>query len=154
MRTIYDTGLLKADYGYSFFMDHRLNMAVTGGLYVIPITLGVENQITGEQSKTNISAPLPLVGVSFDFAISPKWFLRQHLEIFYLDFGDFQGGIVDSAIAVEYKGWERWGVGAAIDAFRMNVKPESENGDLPGVDFIGHLKLNFIGLELYGTYQF
>ena len=141
VKTSYDTGLLKADHGYSFFMDERFNLAVSGDLFVVPISLGVENKVSGEFNKTDTTAPLPVVGASFDFAISPRWFLRQNLELFYLEYGDLTGGIVDSSLAVEYMGWKHWGLGAAINILRLAVKSESEDEDLPGVDFIGHMKV-------------
>jgi len=152
--TFYDTGILNVDYAYSFFIDDRFNLAASGGIFVLPIELGVANRTSGESTKTDITAPLPVVGISFDFAVSPKWMLRQSLKIFYLKLGDFTGGIVDTTFAVEWNVWKNWGFGAALNAFRLAIKSESDDEDVPGVDFIGDLKLDYTGVMLYTRYRF
>ena len=154
VNTSYDLGILKSDYGYSFFMDDRFNLSVSGGLFVVPIKLVVENQGTGEASKTDITAPLPVFGVGFDFAISPKWFLKQNLQVFFLELGDFKGGILDTSLEVEWRVWENWGFGASVESLRLAVKSQSEKEDVPGIDFIGDIKLNYLGLALYARYRF
>jgi len=154
INTFYNTSILKANYAYSIFMDDRFNMAFAGGLFVMPIEIGLDNTSTGESTKTEITAPLPVVGFSFDFAISPKWLLRQRVELLYLKYGDFTGSILDTNIGVEWNAWENWGFGAAIDNFHLGIESESDNEDIPGVDFVGRIKLSYTGLMLYTKYRF
>jgi hypothetical protein len=154
VNSFYNTGILKTDYAYSFFMDDRFNLAVSGGLFVMPIEIGLDNITTGESTRTDITAPLPVVGFSFDFAISPKWLLKQRVELLYLKFGDFTGSILSSNFGVEWNVWENWGFGAAIDSFALGIESESDNEDVPGVDFVGRIKLNYTGLMLYTKYRF
>ena len=154
VNTFYDTTILKTDYAYSFFMDDRFNLAVSGGLFVMPIEIGLDNTSNGESTRTDITAPLPVVGFSFDYAISPKWLLRQRMELLYLKYGDFTGSILDTNIGVEWNVWENWGFGAAIDNFHLSIESESYNEDIPGVDFVGRIKLSYTGLMLYTKYRF
>jgi hypothetical protein len=154
VNTYYNTGILKADYGYSFFMDERFNLAVSGGLFVMPIEIGIDNTTTGDSTRTAITAPLPVVGFSFDFALSPKWMLKQRMELLYLKYGNFTGAILDANFAVEWNVWEHWGFGAQIDSFRMGIEAHNDNEDVPGVDFTGSIKMNYTGLGLYTRYRF
>ena len=154
VNTFYNTGILKADYAYSFFMDERFNLAVSGGLFVMPIELGVSATFGPESYETSITAPLPVVGFAMDFAVSPKWILKQSFEIFYLEVGDFTGGIADARFAVEWNVWKHWGFGAVLDSFRLTIESKSEDEDIPGVDFIGNIKMSYIGLGLYARYRF
>jgi len=154
INTFYNTSILKAKYAYSLFMDDRFNLAVSGGLFVMPIEIGLDNTSTGESTRTGITAPLPVAGFSFDFALSPKWILKQHVELLYLKYGDFTGTILDTNFGVEWNAWENWGFGAAIDNFRLGIESESDNEDIPGIDFVGSIKLNYTGLMLYTKYRF
>lgn len=153
VNTTYNTGYLKADYSYSFFMDDRFNLAVSGGLYVMPIKLSVDAAGVGEE-ETNITAPLPVVGLNFDFAFSPKWILRQNIDFFYLEIGNYKGAIADFNIAIEWNVWEHWGFGAGVDSFRLGIEAQDEGEDVPGVDFAGSIKTNYLGLMLYVKYRF
>ena len=121
---------------------------------MVPIELGVDNQNTGESTKTDSTAPLPVVGFSFDFAVSPKWIVKQSFDLFYFELGDFTGGIVDTTLAVEWNVWDHWGFGAAIDTFRLVIQSDSADEDVPGVDFVGDIKLDYSGLMLYTRYRF
>jgi hypothetical protein len=152
--TVYNTDILKLDYAYSFFMDERFNLAVSGGLFVMPIEFEIRASPGGETSQTEITAPLPVVGFNFDYAISPKWILKQSLELFYLEYGNYRGGIFDSRFNVEWNVWEHWGFGAGLESFRMAVEATDADEDVPGVNFIGKIKTSYIGLSLYARYRF
>jgi len=154
VNTTYDTDILKADYAYSFFMDERFNLAVSGGLFIMPIEIGISASPGGESTQTKITAPLPVVGFSFDFAISPKWMLKQTTEVFYLEIGDYTGGIANTRFSVEWNVWEHWGFGATLESFRMGLESKSADEDVPGVDFIGSVKMSYTGLGLYARYRF
>jgi hypothetical protein len=154
VNTVYNTDIFKFDYGYSFFMDERFNLAVSAGLFVMPIELGISASPGGETTQTDITAPLPVVGFGFDFAVSPKWILKQSFELFYLEIGDYRGGIFDSRFLVEWNVWEHWGFGAGLDTTRFVVEATSQDEDVPGVDFIGSIKMSYFGLMLYAKYRF
>ncbi len=154
VKTSYDTSIIKADYGYSFFIDERINLAASGGIYVIPIELGIKNVNTGERSDTSISAPLPTLGMSLELALSPKWLLRQNYDLFYLKIGSYSGNIFATKLAVEWNVWEHWGFGASLDTFSLDVESRKEDESVPGVDFIGDIQISFRGLMLYTRYRF
>lgn len=155
LTTTYNTSIIKADYAYSFFMDERFNLAVSGGLFIMPIELGVSIDSGGsfESSETNITAPLPVIGLSMDFAFSPKWVLKQNFQWFYLEIDNFTGAISDVNIALEWNVWKHWGFGLGLDSFRMQVEA-ADDSTAPGVDFVGNIKMNYAGVMLYARYRF
>jgi hypothetical protein len=61
------------------------------GLYVMPIDVGIKATGTGA-SEEKFTAPLPTLALYFDIALTPKLFLRQGIEAFYLEAGNFRGG--------------------------------------------------------------
>ena len=152
VKTTYNTGIIKADYAYSFFMDDRFNLAVSGGIFFMPIELGISASGVGSET-TSITAPLPTFGLSADFALSPKWILKQRLELFYLEIGDYRGAILDTNVMLEWNVWEHWGFGAGFDSFRVQVEARDED-EIPGVDFVGSIKWSYTGLMLYVKYRF
>ena len=96
---------------------------------------------------TFVVSRLPVVSLGFDFAITPKWFVRQQLDLFYLEYGDFEGSISDFNIALEYLPWKHVGFGLGLDALRVRV--EAEGSDYPGVDFKGAVEFDYFGAQLY-----
>jgi len=92
IRTELDVDVYRVGYSYSFFQDDRFDLAVATGLYVIPLRFQLDAEgLSDVFVSESITAPLPLIGLRVDVAITPKWFLRSSYDWFYLEFGDFRG---------------------------------------------------------------
>jgi len=147
----FNFSIISAKYTYSLFQDDRFNFGLGIGAYVMPIEFKISEGNLGKVQES-FTAPLPVVGVRFDFAVTPKFFLRQNLDLLYLEIGSFRGAILDVGLGAEYKIWKHFGVGAEYDAFRIGVEAEDE--DYPGVDFFGKLTFSYNALLLYGKVYF
>lgn len=142
-----DIQIYKASYNYSFFQDERVNLAAGIGVFVMPIEYGVDASGIGN-TEEDITAPLPVIGLRADFALTPKWFLRASTDLFYLKVGDFKGSVLSTSTAVEYKPWKNFGFGLAANSFRLGI--EAEGNDYPNIDFVGSINFDYVGLMLYG----
>jgi hypothetical protein len=153
VETTFNFQIYRAAYSYSFFQDDRMDLAASIGLFVMPIKFELSASGRGsKQGDFNFTAPLPVLGLRGDFAITPRWMLRTNLDFFYLEYQSFKGALVDTRIAVEYNPWEHFGFGLGWDNFR--VKLEAKDKDYPGVDFQGVVKSQFMGVQLYARYFF
>lgn len=142
--------IIKLKYEYSFVLDDRLDLNLGLGLFIMPIEFGVQAVVSGVGStkmEEDITAPLPVGSIGFDFAITPKWFIRQQMELFYLEIGDFSGSIASTSFALEYLPWKHVGFGLGLDAMRVGV--EANGSDYPGVDFKGSIEFDYFGAQLY-----
>jgi hypothetical protein len=149
VNTALDLDVIKASYSYSFFQDDRFDLAIAGGLYVLPIKFDLSaSGIANANVTESITAPLPVFGIRADFILTPKWYLRNNLDMFYLEIGEYKGGIVDAKIAMEYKASEHVGVGLRGQAFNLIVE-STKSTNVPGVDFNGAFNFSTFGLMLY-----
>jgi hypothetical protein len=153
VESFFDFDIYQLAYSYSFFQDDRIDLAGSLGLYVMPIDFGFNAtgliSVGGSESFT---APLPVLGVRIDFAITPKWYFRSGLEVFYLEIGEFAGSILDANVAIEYLPWKHFGFGLGFDS--LNVKVEADGDDYPGIDFKGEVNFHYTGLQLYAKLYF
>ena len=142
---------------YSFFKDKRLDLAVGGGLYVMPVEfdLTVKNPASAAiaQTSESITASLPTFNLRSDVAITPRWFLRSRAQLFYLEISNFSGGISDFSVGVEYLPFRNVGFGLQARSFTAAVEAEGEE-DVPGVDFLGRFEYDFLGAMLYLKFFF
>jgi hypothetical protein len=76
VNTSLDIDIYRIGYSYSFFQDDRIDLALSAGAFVLPIKFDItaEGMLDGSESES-ITAPLPVIGLRADFAITPKWFL-------------------------------------------------------------------------------
>jgi hypothetical protein len=140
--------VFQAGYAYSFLKDDRMNLAVGGGLYVMPIEFSLTAGGKGLVVDEDITAPLPVLKLSGDFLFTPRWLFKLGVDLFYLEISEFKGSIFDAFLAVEYNAWKHVGFGLAADFFSAEVEAEKEDA-WPGVDFIGNINFEVSGLLLY-----
>jgi hypothetical protein len=150
--SLFDLKIIRGAYSYSLFQDNRFDLGLSVGAYVAPIKIRLSSSSSGAVEEESITAPLPVLGLRFDFAITPKLFLKQNIDVFYFQYENFQGGLFDAKVGLEYNIWKYVGVGIAYEYFRLQVKAESDN--YPGIDMVGKIQFNYGGLLLYGKVYF
>jgi hypothetical protein len=146
--TTFDLDVFRLSYSYSFFQDDRMDLAFAIGAYIVPVNFDLKAQgLVNVVESESITAPLPVVGLRFDFALTPKWFLRNSLDIFYLEIDDFRGGITDVKIRLEYDAFKNVGFGLSAEYFWLLI--EGEDTVYPGVDFEGTFEYQNLGILAY-----
>jgi hypothetical protein len=147
IESLFDYDLIKVKYAYSLMLDDRVDFFLGGGLYVLPIKFGLGEQ--GEDfTQEDVTAPLPVFTLGFNFALSEKWFLRQDIDFLYLNIMDVKGGIVDINFAVDRRLTKNLALGLGFEVMRINVEASTES-DYPGLDFDGEFGFGYTGVQLY-----
>jgi hypothetical protein len=145
--SIFNVDILKVRYDYSALLDKRINLEVGGGLYVMPMRFGF-GEIDEERTEESITAPLPVLSISFNFVLSPKWRLRQSLDFLFLRIKNFEGSVVDLNLALETLLTQRFGIGFGVEALDIEIKADSDTA-YPGVDFVGSVGFAYTGVQFY-----
>jgi hypothetical protein len=149
-QTVFDFDIYKLMYEYSVVFDKSIDLNLGVGLFITPIKIGYAGTINGVGStrvEEDITAPLPVIGAGIDYAITPKWFIRQQLNLFYLEISNYKGGIANLQLALEWLPWKHFGFGLGVESMRVEI--EAENSDVPGVDFRGNIGFSYFGAQFY-----
>ncbi len=148
VNSFFDLDIYEVAYSYSFFQDDRIDLAAGLGLYIMPIDFGLNaTGLVNEEGSARFTAPLPVLGLRMDFALTPKWFIRTGSQIFYLEYENFTGSVLEFRAALEYNPWKHVGIGLGFDS--LGVKVEADGQDYPEIDFKGNVEFNYVGLQLY-----
>ncbi|MDX2444867.1 MAG: hypothetical protein QNK30_13810 [Bacteroidales bacterium] len=141
----------KVNYDFNFYMDKRVKLGFTVGLFIMPINFSLTAMGFSEGSAYFV-APLPVLGIQSNFAITPKIFLRQNIQILYLEISNFKGNILDFNARIEYNVWKHIGFGLGINSHRMSISGVKDGENL--LDFDGSLKTGYTGLLFFAKYYF
>ena len=160
--TDFNITLARLTWGYNFWADPRKTFAVKAGIHWLDTALTLQlsgdlivdgNPVHVEPTipiieDANLGVPLPHVGMSFAYAVTPK--LGLHLEGigFALGYENYNGKLIELIADVQYWPWRNVGVGAGYRFFGFGV----EDKDIDGLD--GQLKYNYHGPSLYITAGF
>ena len=139
-------------YTYSFFQDDRFDLGASFGFHITDIGLKVSVSATGTAEEQKITAPLPVLGLRGTFALTPKLFLKQSIEFFYLEIDTFRGLLTDINLALEYNVWKRVGLGLGYNTLRLDIEAEAE--DYPQIDLKGNIAFTYGGILFYGKLYF
>ena len=154
LKSKYDMDIFQLSYSYSFLHDDRLDFAGIVGLYIMPISFGLD--VTGlidEQADQSFTAPLPALGLRFDILLAPKWYFRNSAQMFYIEYDTYTGSLTSARTAIEYNPWKHVGLGFGLDSLRMSLQADDPDS-IPGFDLRGNIDFGYIGLYLYGRVFF
>jgi len=145
----FDLDIYQIAYSYSFFQDDRIDMAVIGGFYIMPMDIGIHSKgLINEDRTEKFIAPLPVIGLRTDFAITPKLFLRSSSQVFYVKYNQFFGRLIENNLAIEYLMFKNFGMGLGYSMFRLRI--ESDGEDYPAIDLKGNVEFEYSALMIYG----
>ncbi len=136
--------IAKAAYTFAPVIKERGFVGLTAGLYVAQTMLSLSEATLGTAQTEDLTAPLPVIGVRGQYAITDRIKLRGALEVFGIDTGDVSGHLNDFNIAADYGFGKRFAVGLAYNDVAMNIDA-SEGGS----GFSGALDWGYSGWLLY-----
>jgi len=144
-----DIDIVKTAYTFAPIVKDRGYFGVTAGLYVSQNQLSLSEPTLGRAESEDLTAPLPVIGVRGEYAITDRLTFRGALEVFGIDTGDVSGHLDDLYVATDYGFGDRFAVGVAYNDVSMDITAdEGEDG------FRGALDWGYDGWLLYFNVEF
>jgi len=121
---------------------HELGVGI--GLHVMPIGIYVEDatlegpdgEVTSDFERQNLSvtAPLPDIGLYYNWAPTSKWFFSTEVDFLYIAIGDYKGWLWDINAGVKYQIVDFFGVGVNYEYYSVDLEVDTGNdhGDWQG----------------------
>jgi len=148
VKTDFDVSVLRGSYAYSFFKNEHFDLGVAGGLYGLKIKFKMDSDVLGKVEETDFTVPLPVVGLRGNFALTPKWFIRQSVDYFYINIGDYEGQLVDLNVALEWNALKHLGLGVGYNYALMDIKYSGSD------DFLEEINMSYGGVLLFAKLYF
>ena len=145
LSSFFNVDVYSLSYSYSLIHDEKKELAFNVGLQFQDIEMGISGNLGPGliAEETDVVAPLPTFGVTFDYAISDKWIFTSLVGVFALeiDLGDdttFSGEILQINTGVAYKAFKNVAFALQYNYFRVDV-------DVDDPDWMGSLKYEYRG---------
>jgi hypothetical protein len=144
-------------YTYSFMNEKKYEFGASLGVHWYTMELSVLgsaslNDLDADFSvSVDAEAPMPLLGLFFDYYFTPKWSAALHGQFFALDLDDdtfsFSGTLTNLRLSTEYWVFNNLGLGVALNWFKLDV-------DLDDSDWKGSVDYEYWGPQIYATIRF
>ena len=150
VKTDFDMTILRASYAWSFFKNEHFDLGLAGGLYGLKVDFEIKQKGLGGSGKeeTDFMFPLPVIGLRGNFALTPEWFIRQSFDYFYVNWGDYEGYLIDLLAAVEWNTFKYLGLGVGYNYVQMNLDYSGSD------DFLSEIDLNNGGVLAFAKLYF
>ena len=139
--SFFNTNILRVGYTYSFLLDETKELAVGVGFHVTDLAMGISDEEDSSEFS-DVTAPLPVLGLSGGWEFAPKWSVYGRLQIFRLEVGDYDGSIDHLSIRLEHQTFRHVGFGLGYDFFELDI-------DIDDSDWRGFANYQFKGPTVY-----
>jgi len=142
----FDSTVYRLSGGYSFVKNDQAEMGVALGLFVTDFTASLSATGVGGQTGDTL-APLPTIGLYGAYAFSPRWLLSGRVDYFSLNYGDYNGSLVNVTAGIDYRFHRNFGVGAGYRYVDYDV-------DITKSSYNGNVTYKFSGPTVYAVASF
>ena len=130
LQTTTKTDFLIANYQYSLLRDERVELAAMAGVYGARFRFSFDSTNPARDISANSTAPLPMLGISLDTFITPRWTFSAFFEGLILKVGDVDGKIAYIGLSTDYMVTRHLGLGVGINS--VNVGADVTQNDFRG----------------------
>lgn len=126
--TDFDLRLVDFSYAYSLVQTDRFELAPQVGLYWMDFDVSIGSESIGLREEDSDQFPLPTLGASAIYHLSPEWRIRGRARYFSFSYDDYEGDILEFGAGVEWSAGSRFRLGAGYSHIDLDVESQKING--------------------------
>ena len=120
---------LRVSAGYSFFRTPDKELGVGLGLHMASYDVQLNSSASSNEGQ-DVLAPLPVLSIYGQFALTDRWAVGSRLDRFSLDYDKFSGSLTNLALDLQYQPFKH--VGFALGYRALAIKAEVEGDRVTG----------------------
>jgi len=144
----FDLRVIKGDYQFNAWKTDTLELGLMVGIYGMTLDTKIDAPSIGVTEASDDFLPMPLLGIRITNALTDKLTVSTSYQYFAATLNDWSGGMQEVWFGLDYKVWERLGVGVSYDIITAHL----ENKDRSG--FNGKVNLDYSSVFFYGKLFF
>jgi hypothetical protein len=120
--------------GRSFIKNDRHDFGVGVGVHTLKMKAFIEGEIKIDEETTefqrgdvDVSQPLPNIGGWYSFSPAKRWLLHARVDWISANIGDYDGGMWNTNIGVNYQAFDHVGFDLSWQYFNVNVNVDSDD---------------------------
>jgi outer membrane scaffolding protein for murein synthesis (MipA/OmpV family) len=128
--TRFKSELLRFSYAFSLMNDAQKELGVMAGIHVSNGITEIESVTTGESERSDMSTPLPVLGLHGSVELGAKSSLGARVQMFAMEFDRMDGWMLYMMLEWQRRFTDSFSAGIAYNFYQ--TKLDSTNADSPG----------------------
>jgi hypothetical protein len=116
---------LRVSAGYSFFRTADKELGMGLGLHMAWYDVSL-NSSSSDREGQDVLAPLPVLSIYGQFALTDRWAVGSRLDRFSLSYDKFSGGLTSLALDLQYQPFRHVGFGLGYRGLFINAEVEGD----------------------------
>jgi hypothetical protein len=135
----FNTRFIYAAFRYDFLHEDKVRIAGSAGASVTTLkaaltgngnVTGPGGPVSGEfTNESSITAPVPMIGINLDWAITQRLFLRTYTRFFWLNVSSVDGSMKENGIHLNWLFTRHFGLGLGFDRNSIKIKEVTVHQD-------------------------
>jgi hypothetical protein len=119
---------LRVSAGYALFRSPDKELGVAFGVHATSYDVTLNGQVVG-QHQEDVIAPLPVLSLYGQFALTERWAVSSRLDRFSLSYEKFDGSLTALGVDLLYQPFKHVGFGAGFRSLfiELNIADERKN---------------------------
>jgi hypothetical protein len=146
LTTEFNVSVTRLSVGYSFFKTEDKEVGVALGFHLTDIDASLSTS-GGSEEGGAVLAPLPVLSLYGQVALTDHWALDGRLDAFRLEYDPYAGRIFSMGLDAIYQPWDHFGFGLGWRTLHFSLEAE-------GSDWTGEVGSSFQGPIAFVTVSF
>ena len=125
----FDFSDLRVSVGYSFFRTQDKELGVGFGLHAASYDVTLSTRTQGGDGE-DVLAPLPVISVYGQFALTERWAVGSRLDRFSLSYDKYDGSLTSLALDLTYQPFRHVGFGAGYRGLFIRMEASGDRATL------------------------
>ncbi len=121
VNSTFNSDVWRLTYGWSFYREGGNELALLLGLHVTSFETAIRSAGGVLAEAADRTVPLPTIGLQGSWAFDPQWRIGGWVQVFALEYGDYEGSLVNGAFTAEYRFNRNFAVGAGYTVYDYNL---------------------------------
>lgn len=147
VNTRFESELLRFSYAYSLMNDSQKELGVMAGVHISDGIVDIESETTGERERSEVSTPLPVVGLHGSVELGAKSSLGARVQMFAMEFDRVEGWMLYMMLEWQRRFTDSLSAGIAYNFYQTEL-------DSTNSDSLGTLKTRHQGPVLFISANF
>lgn len=141
------TNIFRLAYTYFVIQKPRVELGLSFGVHLMEVETGIGVTNTSLSENPGVTAPLPVLGINFNYAATNRLLLRAHAEYLTVSYDKYEGELIDLYGAAEWRLNHNWSLGAGVEYFDITVVTSNAR-------YRVDVEHDWIGYQAYLSFRF
>lgn len=146
LQSEFNIAVTRISVGYSFFKTRDKELGIAIGAHVANIETRLNGSLVGAEGA-DATAPLPVLSLYSQFALTDKWAVGARFDRFALEVDQYRGDITSLGLDLQYQAFRHVGLGIGVRTLDIELEADKD-------DFRGKIESRFNGPIFYVNASF